>query len=72
MEELVLVKGSLTFEHVIDRPRQLVSQEGQGLPLVMVVRQAGHVFLPSGIVAQEPHGGLEKGLLEMSVPNFLA
>jgi hypothetical protein len=35
MEECVQIKGRLALEHVIDRPRQLVSQDSQGFPLAM-------------------------------------
>jgi hypothetical protein len=72
MEELVHIKDCLAVEHVIDRPRQLVSQEGQGLPLVVFSLQAGHLFLPGWIGAQEQHRGLGKGPLEMGMPNFMA
>src|SRR4030095_6092703 len=53
MEELVHSKGRLALEHVIDGPRELVRQDGQGFPLVMFFLQAGEIFLPCWIVTQE-------------------
>jgi hypothetical protein len=72
MEELVHIKGCMAFEPVIDCPRQLVSGDSQGLPLVVFFLQAGYVFFPCGIVAQEQHHGLGKGPLEMGITNFIA
>ena len=72
MEELVHLKSRLALEHIIDGPRELVSQDGQGFPLVVFFLQAGEIFLPCRIVAQEQRRSLGKGPLEVGVPDFFA
>ena len=72
MEARVHLKGWLAWQQVIDRPCQLVRQDGQGLPLVVFVLHAGHLFLPGWMVAPAQHRGLGKGPRELGVTNFWA
>jgi hypothetical protein len=72
IKEFVHIKGRFAREHVIDGPSQFMSQDGQGVALTMFFLQAGQLFLPCRIVAQEQRGGFGKGPLEVRVPNFLA
>jgi hypothetical protein len=72
MEERLYIKGCFAFKHVIDCPSEPVGQDGQGFTFIVFFLQAGQMFLPCWIVAQEQRCGLGKGPLEVGVPNFFA
>jgi hypothetical protein len=72
MEEWVHITGRLALEHVIDRPRQLVSQDSQGFPLAMFFLSAGQSDLPCRIVAQAQRRRFGKGPLEVAIADFFA
>ena len=72
MEERLHSKSRVAFEPVVDRPRQLVSQDGQGFTLIVCFLHAGQILLPCWIVAQEQRCGLGKGPREVGVPDFFA
>jgi len=52
-QECVEITSGLAFEHGVDRPGQLMSQDRQGFALAMFVLQAGKEFLRGGIIPQE-------------------
>ena len=70
MEELVPSKGCCAFEPVIDRPRQLVSQDRQGFALARFFLAAGQRALPRCMVAQEERRRFGKGPLEVAIAAF--
>jgi hypothetical protein len=72
MEALVQLNGCVTVEPGRDRPRPLVSQEGQGLPRVGCVLHAGPVGLPGWSVAPAQPRGRGTGPRERGVPPVLA
>jgi hypothetical protein len=68
----VHIKSHFTLEHLIDCPGQFVSQDVQGFALVMLFLQAGQIFLPLRIIAQEQRGRFAKGPFEMGIADFRA
>ena len=72
MEECRQIKRRFALEHIIDRPRQLVSQESQGFPLAVFFLYTGEIALPCRIVAQEQCRRFGKGPREVDIPNFFA
>ena len=69
-EELGGVERLAAPEHVVHRPRELVSHERQRLPLAVLLGQAGHVSLGDGIPAQAEDGGLGERPLQMGVADL--
>ena len=53
VQESFLIKGDLSFEHVLDGTCQFVSQDGQGLALAVLFLQFGQEFLSFGMIPQE-------------------
>src|SRR5262249_37742161 len=72
MEKLLHIKGCLTFEHVRNGPRQLVSQDGEGFALAMPMLQTSQVFWSCGIMAQEQHCSLGKSPFQAGSTDLLA
>lgn len=72
MEELLHIKGYFVVEHVIDRPRQPVGQNGEGFALAMFMLQTGQVFLPCWIIAQEQSSRFGKSPLEVGIADLFA
>ena len=72
MEKPLHIKGCLAFEHVINGPRQLVGQDGEGFALAMPMLQTRQVFLSCGIIAQEQHRSLGKSPFEVGITDLLA
>ena len=70
LKALLQIKSRLAFQHVIDRPCQLMSQDGQCLALAVFVLEAGETFLRGRIIPQEEDGGFGKGPCEMGVADF--
>jgi hypothetical protein len=68
----VHLKSHLTLEHRIDRPGQFMRQDAQGFAFVMFFLQAGQIFLPLRIIAQEQRGRFAKGPFEVGVADFRA
>jgi hypothetical protein len=52
LQEGVQIKRGLAFQHVVDRPRSFMCEDGQGFPLAVFFLQAGEQLLRGGIVAQ--------------------
>ena len=71
MEERLHLKGCFALEHVIDGPRELVGQDGQGFPLAVFFLQAGHIVLSCRVVAQAQRRSFGKGPLQVGFPIFL-
>lgn len=63
MQERVEIERRPPLQHVIDRTRQVVRQDGQGCALAMCFLQAGEPLLAGRLVPQEPHGGCGAGPL---------
>jgi hypothetical protein len=72
MEERVPRQGHLTLEPRVAFPCELVRQDGQRLPLVVLFLQAGQRVLHCWMMAQEQRCGLGKGPREVSMPHFFA
>jgi hypothetical protein len=72
MEARLHIQHRLAFEHVIDRPSQLVGQDGQGVALAVFVRQLGQELLPCRVVAQKQHGRFREGPREIGIADVLA
>jgi hypothetical protein len=72
LEKSVHIKPRFPFQPVVDRPSQLVGQEGPGFPLIVGFLQAGQRFLPRLVVPQKQHGGFGKGPLEVRMANLFA
>ena len=53
LKEGVQIKSCLAFQHVVDRPGQFMSQDGQCFALAVFFLQAGEQFLRGGIIPQE-------------------
>jgi hypothetical protein len=53
LKELLPIKSRLAFQHVIDRPCQFMSQDGQCLALAVFLLSAGEKFLRGRIIPQE-------------------
>jgi hypothetical protein len=70
MKEGGHIKCRLSLEPIVDRPIQLVGQDGQRFALVMCFLQSCEVCLSSLVVAQKQCGGFGKGPLEVGVPDF--
>jgi len=52
VQEGVQIKRRLALQHVIDRPRQCMRQDGQGFAFAVFFLEAGEQFLRGGIVTQ--------------------
>jgi hypothetical protein len=52
LQEGVHIQRGLAFQHVVDRPRSCMREDGQGLPLAVFFLQAGEQLLRGGMVAQ--------------------
>jgi hypothetical protein len=53
LKELLPIKSRLALQHVIDRPCQCMSQDGQCLALAVFVLEAGEQLLRGRIIPQE-------------------
>ena len=53
LEEGVQITRCLAFQHVVDRPRQFMREDGQGFPLAVLFLQSGQQFLTGRIIPQE-------------------
>ena len=72
MEAWVPSKGRLALAHVIERPRQLVSQASPGFPLPLWFLSAGQSDVPCRIGAQEQGRRFGKGPRAVDMPDCLA
>jgi hypothetical protein len=68
-QELLQIKGCVAFEHEIDRPRQLVSENTQGFAFVVLFLQLGQILLSRCVPAQKQRGRFRKGPFEVCVAN---
>ena len=68
--ELHQVEGLISLEHVVDRPSQLVGQDGQGLGLAVLLLQALPIALSLRVVAQEHDSGFGEGPLQVDVADL--
>jgi hypothetical protein len=50
LQEGVHLKRCLAFQHVVDRPRQFVSEDGQGFALAVLFFQSGQSLLTGRII----------------------
>jgi hypothetical protein len=64
VKELVEIEGSPPLHQVIDRTRQFVRQDGQGVALTMCFRPAGEQLLARRVMPQAQYGGFGEGPLE--------
>ena len=53
--------------HVLDRPRSLVGQDGQGRALAVLLLQPAQVFWSSRLGSEEQHGRCGKGPLQIGI-----
>ena len=72
MADLGHITSPLALAPLRDGPRALVSQDGQGLPLVVFCLHAGAIFLPCRLGAQEQRRSLGNGPREVGVADFFA
>jgi hypothetical protein len=68
----VPITHRVALQHGRDRPRQRVSQDGQGVPLAVLFLYAGEPLLAGRMVPQEQHGGVGEGPREVGVPDLRA
>jgi hypothetical protein len=72
MEACLQSKRRWALAHLRDRPRQLVRQERQGLPLARLFLAAGQRDVPGGLGAQAPRRRFGKGPLEGDMADWFA
>ena len=70
LEECLHLKDRPPLENEIDRPGQLVRQDGQGLALAVTFLELGAIELGGFVLAQEERGGFGKGPLEVGIPDL--
>src|SRR5205809_2344055 len=64
------VERLVAAQHVINRARQLVSQNRQGFALAMHFLQAGQIGLPWGIVSKEKNRRFREGPFQMRIADL--
>ena len=72
VEELLHIAHRVAFEHIIDRPGQLMSQDRQRLPLAVLFLSAGQIFLARRMGVQEQDRRFGEGPLQGGVPDLRA
>ena len=69
VQECVQIKSRLALQHVVDRPGQFMSQDGQGFALAMFFLQVGSSnFCPAGLSRRNKTAASEKAHLRWALP----
>ena len=66
------IEYHVAFQHIIDRPGQLMGQDRQRLALAVFFLQAGQILLARRIVAEEQHRRFGEGPLEIRIADLRA
>lgn len=69
-QELLPIERHTVFQHVVDRPCQLVGQNRQRFPLAMLSSQLLHHLLARRIVTQKRYGRFGESPLQMGIADL--
>ncbi len=70
-QELLQIKGDLTFQHVINRPCEFVRTDTERFAFLMLCLQTCQILLSGLVPAQEQRGRFRKGPCEVRVANLV-